>query len=353
MSPGPWRMAEVTFTNVGITGMATTVGGRKLDFAEEHARLGLSTEEANRLQRSIGLSSRHVVIRPDTTTADLCLHSAQRLLEGLGIDATAIDGLILVTQTPDYASPSTAIRLQHMLGMRIDTACFDMRLGCSGFVYGLSMAASLVESGLQRVLLCVGDVASRMVPDNNHAITPLMGDAGAAILIERKPGFARFQLYSDGSGEKGLYIPNSGLRHDTEDEGKPALMEMNGAAVFNFTLKRVPAMLTSILDSVDWSADEIAHFVLHQPNRYILRNVQKRLGFSEEKLPSSTQSIYGNQNSASIPGTICGFLSNSYGTRSQRSIFAGFGVGLSWAACAIETDPMFVCPPYLFESEIQ
>nr|WP_256731327.1 3-oxoacyl-[acyl-carrier-protein] synthase III C-terminal domain-containing protein [Sphingomonas sp. dw_22] len=235
--------------------------------------------------------------------------------------------------------------------MRVGTACFDIRLGCSGFVYGLAMAASLVESGLSRVLLCVGDVASRMVPQDNHAITPLMGDAGAAIMVERKPGFARFQLYSDGSGEKGLYIPNSGLRRDPEDEGKAPFMEMDGAAVFNFTLKRIPAMLTSILEFAGWTADEVDHFVLHQPNRYILKNVQKRLGLGEDRLPSSTQSVYGNQNSASIPGTICGFLTDAYSTSSQRSVFAGFGVGLSWAACAIDTDPMLVPPPYLYEGE--
>lgn len=344
-------MAEMSFSNVSITGMVTTVGGREVAFRDEGEALGLSVEEIERLQRSIGLSTRHVVIRPDTTTADLCLHSAQKLLEGLSLSPDAVDGLLLVTQTPDFASPSTAISLQHRLGMPISSACFDIRLGCSGFVYGLAVAAGLVESGLQRVLLCVGDVASRMVPADNHAITPLMGDAGSAILIERKPGKAKFQLYSDGSGEKGLYIPNSGLRRDPEDADKPALMEMDGAAVFNFTLKRIPAMLTDILTLSGWSVDEVDRFVLHQPNKYILKNVQKRLNVGEEKLPTSTQSVYGNQNSASIPGTICGFLSDLYSTTPTRSIFAGFGVGLSWAACAIETEPMFVVPPYKYESD--
>lgn len=344
-------MADLTFSNVSITGMVTSVGGRKVDFASEREMFGLSPEDADRLQRSIGLSSRQIVSRPDTTISDLCVHAAGELLKGMALDATALDALILVTQTPDYAAPATAIHMQHALGMRVDTACFDMRLGCSGFVYGLAMAASLIGGGLDRVLLCVGDIASRMVPTNNHAITPLMGDAGAAILVERQSGFAKFQLYSDGSGEKGLYIPNSGLRIDPDDAGKSPLMEMNGAAVFNFTLKRVPAMLTSILDAARWDASEVDHFVLHQPNKYILRNIQKRLGLDEEKLPSSTQSLYGNQNSASIPGTICGFLSGQYSGSARRSIFAGFGIGLSWAACAMETQPMFVIPPLFFEGK--
>ncbi len=344
-------MADLAFSNVRVTGMTTTVGGRCVDFDSEREMLGLSADEAERLKKSIGLSSRHVVIRPDTTISDLCLHAAQELLNGMQVDPADIDGLILVTQTPDYSSPSTAIRLQHSLGMRTSTACFDMRLGCSGFVYGLAMAASLIEGGLSRVLLCVGDVASRMVPPDNHAITPLMGDAGAAIMVERKPGFARFQLYSDGSGEKGLYIPNSGLRRDLEDQGKEPFMVMDGAAVFNFTLKRIPAMMNSILEFAGWSSNEVGHFVLHQPNQYILKNVQKRLKLDERKLPSSTQSVYGNQNSASIPGTICGFLVDSFATSSQKAVFAGFGVGLSWAACAMEMEPIFVRPPSLYEFE--
>lgn len=343
-------MAELIFQNASLAGVVTTVGGRRVMFADERERLGLSQEEAERLTRSVGLNSRHVVTRPDTTTGELCLNSAQHLLGGLGLTAGEVDGLIMVTQTPDYASPSTAIRLQDQLGMRVETVCFDMRLGCSGFVYGLAMASSLVESGLNRVLLCCGDVASRMVPPDNHAITPLMGDAGAAVLVERKAAASRYQLYSDGSGEKGLFIPNSGLRKDAEDEGKPPYMVMNGAAVFNFTLKRVPSMINDILAFAGWTASEVDQFVLHQPNKYILSNVQKRLSLGEDKLPSATQSVFGNQNSASIPGTISGFLSDKYSNQATKSVFAGFGVGLSWAACAIETQPMFAPEPLLFES---
>jgi 3-oxoacyl-[acyl-carrier-protein] synthase-3 len=147
-------------------------------------------------------------------------------------------------------------------------------------------------------------------------------------------------------------MPNSGLRRDPEDIGKAPLMEMNGAAVFNFTLKRVPGMIENIIAHSGWAADEIDYFVLHQPNKYILSNIQKRLGIADDRFPSSTQSQFGNQNSASIPGTISGFLSQEYSSRPTRSVFAGFGVGLSWGACAIETFPMVAPPPYSFESEM-
>lgn len=342
-------MADLRFRRAGLAGLVTTVGGRTLAFPEEAAGLGLAPEEAERLGRSMGFYARQVVSRPETTTADLCLHSAEHLLAGLDLQAADLDGLILVTQTPDYASPSTAIALQHRLGMRTDTLCFDVRLGCSGFVYGLSVAYAFVEAGLSRVLLCVGDVASRMVATDDKAITPIMGDAGAAALVERRETESAFQLYSDGSGEKALFIPHSGLRRDEIDRDKPPTMQMDGAAVFNFTLKRVPSLITDILAFADTSAEAVDYFVLHQPNKYILKNLQRRLGLDDGRLPTSTQSLYGNQNSASIPGTISGFLAEDYATRRLRSVLAGFGVGLSWGACAIETNRIFAPPVIKFE----
>ncbi|XYD08900.1 ketoacyl-ACP synthase III [Methylobacterium sp. NMS12] len=342
-------MADLRFSRATLAGLVTTVGARVQAFDDEAAGLGLAPEEAERLKRAMGFATRHVVADPATTTADLCLHSARHLLRGLDLQPDAVDGLILVTQTPDYSSPSTAIGMQHRLGMRTDTLCFDIRLGCSGFVYGLSVAYSLVESGLERVLLCVGDVASRMVATGDRSITPIMGDAGAAVLIERRESESFFQLHSDGSGEKALFIPHSGLRADAEDAGKPGTMHMDGAQVFNFTLKRVPPLIEGILAFSDTRAEDVDFLVLHQPNKYILKNLQRRLGLDDSKLPTGTQSVYGNQNSASIPGTISGFLAEAYAGRRVRSLLAGFGVGLSWGACTITTDRIFAPPVMTYE----
>jgi 3-oxoacyl-[acyl-carrier-protein] synthase III len=344
-------MADLRFSRAGLAGLVTTVGARVVAFDEEAASIGLAPEEAERLKRAMGFSTRHVVADPGTTTADLCLHSARQLLRGLDLQPDAVDGLILVTQTPDYSSPSTSIGMQHRLGMRTDTLCFDIRLGCSGFIYGLSIAFSLVESGLNRVVLCVGDVASRMVATGDRSITPIMGDAGAAVLVERRESKSIFQLHSDGSGEKALFIPHSGLRADPEDADKPAAMHMDGAQVFNFTLKRVPGLISEILDASGWSAEAVDYFVLHQPNKYILKNLQRRLGLDDHRLPTATQSVYGNQNSASIPGTISGFLAGDFSGRQLRSVFAGFGVGLSWGACALTTESIYAPPVQRFEAQ--
>jgi 3-oxoacyl-[acyl-carrier-protein] synthase-3 len=119
---------------------------------------------------------------------------------------------------------------------------------------------------------------------------------------------------------------------------------MDGAAVFNFTLQRVPDLVRDIVSASGKALGDIDFFVLHQPNKYILRNIQKRLGIDEQKLPMATQSVYGNQNSASIPGTISGFLSDRYRDSKVTSVLAGFGIGLSWGACVLETDRLFAPP---------
>lgn len=346
MPPEGADRAELRFGKARIAGIVTTVGANQVDFTAEAGRMGLAEGEATRLQRALGLGSRQVVGEGETTV-DLCLASAKRLLAGLDLQPADLQGLILVTQSPDYAAPSSAITLQHALGLPVTSVAFDMRLGCSGFVYGLAVASSLVESGLSRVLLCVGDVASRFVDSTDHTIAPLMGDAGAAILIERSSAESCFQLYSDGSGARALIIPNSGVRQSVEDAGLPPLMKMDGAAVFNFTLQRVPGMISDILSFSGKSTADIDYFVLHQPNKYILRNLQKRLQLPEERVPMATQGVYGNQNSASIPGTISGFLAERYASGPLTSVFAGFGIGLSWAAAVVSTDRIHAPPVFV------
>jgi len=345
MQDDPAR-ARLRFRNASLSGLVTTVGEKRMLFEEEGGQLGLEPAEIVRLQRAIGLNARHIVSNGETTV-DLCEASARRLLEGLDVAPSSLAGLILVTQTPDYAAPSSAIELQHRLGLPVTSLAFDMRLGCSGFIYGLAVGSSLVEAGLERVLVVAGDVASRFVDPTDHTVAPLMGDAGSAALVERRPAESRYELYSDGSGQRALYIPNSGLKSDPRDEGLPAMMTMDGAAVFNFTLQRVPDLVKDILSFSERSVDDIDFFVMHQPNKYILKSIQKRLKIDEAKFPMSTQAVYGNQNSASIPGTISGFLSESYQNSRLTSVFCGFGIGLSWGACMMETDRIFAPPTFI------
>ncbi len=331
---------NLEFNNAEISGIVTVTGDVKVDFLSSFADYDLTELEAKRLSKVMGLSSRYIV-SADQTTADLCFEASKKILEGMDVDPKEIGGLIFVSQSPDFSSPATAISLQHRLGIPVTSLCFDIRLGCSGFVYGLASAYGFIEAGADNIILCVGDVASKLVKPSDHSVAPIMGDAGSAVLIKRKKSKSIFNLYSDGSGYDALIIPNSGIKKDPQFEGKEPYMQMDGAKVFDFTLKRVPPLISNIIDESNISKDNIDYYVLHQPNKYMLQNIKKKLNLTDHKIPHSTQSVYGNQNSASITGTINGFLGEEYSSKSLTTLIAGFGVGLSWGSAIIETDKIF------------
>jgi 3-oxoacyl-[acyl-carrier-protein] synthase-3 len=116
---------------------------------------------------------------------------------------------------------------------------------------------------------------------------------------------------------------------------------MNGGEVFNFAVRTVPPLMEELFEYGSFSKDETDYFVLHQANKYILKNIARKLGVTEDRLPMETATIYGNQNSASIPGTINAFLSEQYSQKRLRSVFSGFGIGLSWGACSVITDQVY------------
>jgi len=342
-------MAKLHFEEVCIKAIVTTVGDKKIKIEEEAENFGYDEKMVKRLKKRMGFNSRYVV-SDKVCTSDLCCQSAEKIFEKFEKDK--VEALIFVTQTPDFKAPSTAIIMQDRLGLNRDIVAYDINLGCSGFINGLLNAYSLINSGLNSVLLCVGDVASSFSYYKDKNLTPLMGDAGSAILIEKGVGEGDFLLFSDGSGYKHLIIPEGGCRNpfnenslkakEFEDGTRRGIdMYMNGGEIFNFTLKVVPNMFEELLEFSKISKEELDYFVLHQANRYILQNIAKKLELSEDRLPMDTMTIYGNQNSASVPGTINGFLSNEFSTKRLKVLFAGFGIGLSWGACIVDIDKIY------------
>ncbi len=348
-------MAKLKFDNAKIKAIVTTVGDKRVAIEEEASNYGYDERTLKRLKRSMGFESRYIVSDKSICTSDLCIESAKDIFNSLSIDPKSIDALIFVSQTPDYKAPSTAIIMQDRLGLSTDTIAYDINLGCSGYINGLLNAFMLINSGLKRVLLCVGDISSQFAYKEDKNLTPLMGDAGSAILIDSSsnPVDSYFVLHSDGSGYKHLIIPSGGCRQPFTTEAleiksyedgskrRDIDMYMNGAEIFNFTIKVVPKMFEEILEFASLQKDDIDYYLLHQANRYILQNIAKRLGIDEDRLPMGTVTQYGNQNSASIPGTINAFLSKRVSSDRYRVIFAGFGIGLSWGACITELDNIY------------
>ena len=303
----------------------------------------MSAEEIEKTVNAIGIKEKRFA-DPDVCASDLCCKAAEKLFEDNQIDPQTIDGLIFLSQTPDYRQPATAPSLQHRLGLKQSTFSFDVNLACSGYVYGLSIAFAFASQvGVNRVLLLVGETTSKTVSPKDKVTAPLFGDAGTATLIE-KGEFSEswFSLNSDGSGKDVLLVPYGGYRNPScmagfeehEDEAGNILsgehLHMDGMDVFNFGLKVVPSDVMLLLRHCGKTIDEVGVLLFHQANRFMTNFFAKRLKCSVNKTPYSLDR-FGNTSSASIPLTIVSEMCDARRyTQRDAVLMCGFGSGLSW-----------------------
>jgi 3-oxoacyl-[acyl-carrier-protein] synthase-3 len=345
-----------SLSNIRVAGIAVTTGSVVRDFITDGLAAGLDRVALERTAQTIGLRERRVAA-PGVTALDLCADAAERLLAEMGLDANSIDAVIFVTQTPDHSQPNNASLLHGRLGLSKSAPAYDLSLGCSGWVYGLHQASLLcAHGGAARVLLCAGDTLSRLTNPGDRSTDPLFGDAGSATIVEKlegsKPWY--FVLGADGAGAEAIIVKQGGARQPggelkdiTDKEGNrknDANLVMNGADVFSFTLREIPAVIKSILAYSGYTPESTGALLVHQANRFIVSTIAKKTGFSEAQSPAVSFSRYGNQSSASIPCT----LIDGFGSKAQKEpikiVGCGFGVGLSWGAFAAEVGPLSITP---------
>jgi 3-oxoacyl-[acyl-carrier-protein] synthase-3 len=309
-------------------------------------------EQASKIAKMTGVYSRRVA-SAETCASDLCYAAAESLMRNLNWAPDSVEGLFLVTQNPDYMFPGSACSLQQRLGLSKECAAFDLNLGCSGYVYGLWVASSLLAaSGLKRVLLLAGDTATKTASPQDSSVATLFGDAGTATALE--PGSATdvmsFHLGTDGTGVKHLYLPAGGFRnpHTQEtcvrrlrEDGNTRSDEdvyMNGSEIFAFTLREVPKSLRAALAFSGWTPGDVDAFVPHQANQFMLEHLAKRTGLKEKMVLVLGE--FGNTSSASIPLAMTARLREPLQSRPMKLLLSGFGIGLSWATVALIAGPI-------------
>ena len=300
---------------------------------------------AEKINAKIGIQERHVVSESETA-GDLAVKAAELLFEKHGISRECVQFVILCTQSPDYVLPTTACLVQNRLGLPTTCGAFDINLGCSGFVYALSLAKSLVASEtVKNVLVLTAETYSKYIHPRDKGNRSLFGDGAAATFVS-ETGTLRignFSFGTDGSGAEKLIVKTGGARNPekscevTFDENENPLCDdnlyMNGSDIFNFTLKAVPALLSDTLKQNGLEHDDISYFVLHQANKFMLDFIKKKLKISDEKFCYYLEKT-GNTVSSTVP--IALFESEKIGKLTGKIFIAGFGVGLSWAGCILE-----------------
>lgn len=315
----------------------------------------IKNSERELLVKTIGVEKRHVAA-PGETTSDLCYQAAVSLLEQLSWQPSDINLLIFVSQSRDYVIPSTSTILQDRLKLPKTCLALDINLGCSGYVYGLSVITGMMKAtGIGKALLLVGDLSNVTSAYRDKSTYPLFGDAGTATALELKEGAPdiKFNLQSDGSGHEAIIIRDGGVRN-LMDKKSFAIkkygdgiyrsrlhIELNGIEVFNFSLREVVPNIKITLKHFEHTLDDFNYLIFHQANRLINETLRKMLKVDPAKVPYSLRE-YGNTSCASIPLTLVTQLREELQSSPQKLLLSAFGIGLSWGTVLLETDGIVV-----------
>lgn len=339
-------MGFLAVKNTAIRAIYTSVPKQKV-FTKDYEWVTIA--ERDLFAKTTGIIERRVA-SSTTTCSDLCFQAADELLNDLNC-RDQIDLILFVSQSPDYFLPSTAVILQDKLGLSKNTVAFDINLGCSGYVYGLTVIGQFLQNGnFRKALLLCGDKSTISTNYQDKSTFPLFGDAGSATLLEFDKSADEWfaHLASDGSGKDSIIIEHGHSRHpygsvsDEYIEYEPGVIRtkkhlaLNGMDVFNFALKEVAPSIKQMLENFEINIDDIDYFVLHQANKLINESVRKKLKVAPEKVPYSIQN-FGNTSSASIPLTICTCLKEKIEFDPLTLLLAGFGVGFSWGSVVLKT----------------
>lgn len=269
-------------------------------------------------------------------TSDLAIHAAERAIADAGIDPKEIEILIVGTCTPDNGFPSAATDVQRAVGA-VNAVAFDVTAACSGFIYGLHIVQSFIRCGIYKTALVIGaETISKVLDWTDRGTCILFGDgAGAAVLRADETGVIRTLAGSD--GRKGHVLGCQARTMDnflTGRKPEPGFMTMDGQEVFKFAVKKVPEIVSQILEESGIGREQVDHYVLHQANIRILESASRRLKVPMEKIPVNIDR-YGNTSAASVPILLDEMNREGRLKRGDTLVMAGFGAGLTWGAALL------------------
>lgn len=348
-------MAFLSIPNVKISGVAAAVPKQVKDIPNSPF---FAPGEAEKVMNLTGIRSARIAPK-DVCCSDLCQAAAEKLIEELQWDKNEIDILIFVSLSRDYVTPATANLLQHKLGLPQECISMDIPFACSGYVYGMSVMASMMQSGmLKKGLLLVGETTTKIQSSLDKTLWPLHGDGGSATALEFCKGqpAMSFHLAGDGSRGDAIINPDGGTRNPiTEESLKMVEVELgiarnrtqsiiDGMGVFNFSMTAPPKSIKALSEHFAINIDEdVDFFLIHQANRYLIEKIIKKIKANPEKVPYSL-TTYGNISSGTIPLTMVTQIPEQLQSKKLRLLGCGFGSGLSWGSVYFTTENVVVSP---------
>ena len=347
-------MVHSEFHNIKVAGVATAVPKNREVIMEKYGPI-FGEETVKQFSKMTGVMERRVALE-EQTASDLAYTATEKLLSDKGTDRETIGVCVFVTQTPDYRVPATACVLHKRLGLPKDCIAFDVNLGCSGYVYGMQIVCSLMQTTNTKYgLLLVGDTSNKVIPPMDQSSVMLFGDSGSATLLEKNDGAPLISsaYRTDGEGFKAIIIPSGAYRNRTAphervkwgdgNERSDYDLYMNGVDVFTFTISEVPALINEFIEKNQVDKNAIDCYAFHQANCYILKQLVKKAKLDKGKMHISMDR-YGNTSVTSIPLTLCDCYGNCSDEASKKIFSCGFGIGLSWGISLFEMDPNDILP---------
>ena len=315
---------------IGITGLGVNVPDRV--FTNKDLEQFVDTTDEWIVERT-GIRERRFATEEQALT-DIAEPAAIAALAAAGVDASSIDLIIVATVTPDMMFPTSSALLADSLGMP-DAAAYDLLAECTGFMYALAQAYSMIASGLsKRALVVGGDVLSKILDWTDRSTLVLFGDGAGAVVLEpvETGGFLGFELGADGGGGDSLWLPGSGSRHF---ENADKLVKMNGREVFKFATRVMVSSASKVLDECGLTVDDVDVYVPHQANKRIIDHAAGKLGIPEKKIVVNVDR-YGNTSSGSIPLALADAAADGRLHEGELVLMTGMGAGLTWGSALIE-----------------
>lgn len=348
---------NLKFKNKKITGILTVLPANEIKFEDEVDNYAFSKSQTMKLKLIMGYNKRRVV-KEETTISDLCVFGLEYLFKQNLLDKNEIDGIVLVTQSPDHIIPNTSQIIQGRLGLRNDILCDEISQACSGYPIGLMHAFMWLEQEeVNKVVVLNADIFSRKVSKQDRGSRPLTGDAASITIVEKDSSNKTIygSVNTDGTGFDALIIPAGGFKLPsnaqtaelkTDSKGNIRALDhlvMKGDDVFTFVQREVPPMIDNLLDKANCTKDDVDYFMFHQPNKFMLKKLADKMEVSYEKMPNNVVENFGNANSVSTPTNITYNLGEKLMKDSLQICLAGFGAGLSWSSLLLEMGNLDFC----------
>ncbi|URQ73748.1 ketoacyl-ACP synthase III [SAR86 cluster bacterium] len=287
--------------------------------------------DVEKIFEKVGVKDRFISSEHETSLS-LGINAAKKFSHKI---LKEVDCCIFVTQTPDFLLPNNASIAQDKLNLSNEISAFDINMGCSGFVYALSVASSFLESNIHsKILIICGETYTKYLNEHDRSTQPIFSDgASATILSKGKTSkIGPFLFGTDGSGYDKLIFKNSGASKEFKNENKSIFMD--GQSVLLFTMDKIPNLILELMETNNYSIDDIDFFLFHQASNVVLDNIQRKLKIPSEKLPRNA-SKFGNTTSSTIPILIKDLVNSKKLRRKMRIVCCGFGVGLSYGATIV------------------